>query len=245
MDDDPYGAATAEFYELLATAHWARTGPELVGLLAGVDPGAGPVVDIGSGSGIALPYLIAAVPEARVLAIEPSRAMRVALHTRLLLDPTVSGRVTVDPRPLGESLPERASALVLSAVLGHLDDEECATVWRFAADRMPPGAPAVVEVLPPHRPEIVEAVRYAVRPVGDFVYEGWQAGTPVGEREMEWTMTYRVLDASGSLVAEHVARSTYRCWSPDDVRAAVGPFGLVVDEHGDAVVLRAPTPPNA
>ena len=47
QSDDPYAAATAEFYELLATAHWQRTGEELVGLLSGVDPADGPIVDVG------------------------------------------------------------------------------------------------------------------------------------------------------------------------------------------------------
>ena len=110
--DDPYAAATAEFYELLATAHWQRTGAELVALLADVDPTAGPIVDVGAGTGIGLNYLLDAVPGADVYAIEPSRAMRTALHTRLLLDPVLSGRVTVDPRPLRGALPDRASAVV-------------------------------------------------------------------------------------------------------------------------------------
>jgi hypothetical protein len=236
---DPYGAATAEFYELLATAHWDRTGPELAGLLAGVDPGDGPIVDVGAGTGIGIPYLLAAVPGAEVLAIEPSRAMRTALHTRLLLAPELEGRVTVDPRPVGDALPDRACAVVLSAVLGHLTEAECDALWRFAAERMPAGAPMVVEVLPPHRPESIDPVRYGARPVGRFVYEGWQSGEPVDERTMRWSMRYRVLDGD-RVVADETVRSTYRCWSPDDVRAAVTPYGLTATAHGDAVVLRRP-----
>lgn len=235
---DPYAAATAEFYELLATAHWQRTGADLVGWLDGVDPTAGPIIDVGAGTGIGLPYLLAAVPGADVHAIEPSRAMRTALHTRLLLDPTLHGRVTVDPRPLKDALPERASAIVLSAVLGHLDEIDRYRLWRFAAERTPTGAPVVVEVLPPYRPIEVAPVRYAVRPVGGFTYEGWQSGEPADARTMRWTMTYRVLDGE-ALVSEHTVRSTYRCWSPDDVREEVEPFGLTATEHGDAVIVRS------
>lgn len=234
--DDPYAAATAEFYELLATAHWQRTGAELVGLLDGVDPTAGPIVDIGAGTGIGLPYLLDAVPGAELLAIEPSRAMRTALHTRLLLDPRLDGRVTVDPRPLRDALPDRACAGVLSAVLGHLDEVDRYRLWRFAAERMPAAAPTIVEVLPPYRPITVEPVRYAAIPVGRFAYEGWQSGQPAGERLMRWTMTYRVLDGD-TLVSEQTVVSTYRCWSPDDLRAEVEPFGLVVAEHGDACLV--------
>lgn len=235
--DDPYAAATAEFYELLATAHWQRTGADLVELLTDVDPAAGPIVDVGAGTGIGVPYLLAAVPGADVHAIEPSRAMRTALHTRLLLDPTLAGRVTVDPRPLKDALPERASAVVLSAVLGHLDDVDRSRLWTFAAQRMPVGAPVVVEVLPPYRPIVVEPCRYAALPVGRFTYEGWQSGEPAGDRLMRWTMSYRVLD-DDRVVSEQTVVSTYRCWSPDDLRAEVAPFGLTVTEHGDASIVR-------
>ncbi len=108
---DPYGEATAEFYDLLATGHWEDFGLQLLDLLAGVDPQVGPIVDLGAGNGIGLPYLHMAVPDARILAIEPSRAMRTALHTRLAMDAGLRGVTTVDPRPLAEAaLPERACA---------------------------------------------------------------------------------------------------------------------------------------
>lgn len=235
---DPYGTATAEFYELLATAHWERTGLELLDLLDGVDPSAGPIVDVGAGTGIGLPYICAAVPDAEIHAIEPSKSMRTALHTRLLLDASLSGRVTVDPRPLAESLPERASAVVLSAVLGHLDQAERSLLWRYAVERMPSGAPLIVEVLPPHRPIVVENTRYRSQPVGRFTYEGWQSGEPADDRTMRWVMTYRVLDG-GTVVSEQHVASTYRCWSPDDIRREVEPYGLSMTEHGDAVMIRS------
>lgn len=234
---DSYGTATAEFYELLATAHWERSGLELAELLDGVDPTAGPIVDVGAGTGIGLPYFLAAVPDAEIHAIEPSKAMRTAFHTRLALDPALRGRVTVDPRPLAQALPEDACAVVLSAVLGHLTDDECRTLWRFLTDRMPAGAPTIIELLPPHRSTAIEPTRYASVQVGRFAYEGWQSGEPVDDRTMRWTMTYRVLDGD-TLVAEHEATSLYRCWSPDDVRLEVEPLGLMVTEHGDAVVIR-------
>ena len=233
---DPYAAATAEFYELLATAHWQRTGAELVELLADVDPAAGPIVDVGAGTGIGLPYLLSAAPDAELYAIEPSKAMRTALHTRLVLDRRLSGRVTVDPRTLGEALPDRASAVVLSAVLGHLGEADRRHLWQFTAHRMAAGAPVVVEVLPPYRAIVVEPVRYGAVPVGRLTYEGWQAGEPVDDRTMRWTMTYRVLDGD-TLVSEECVTSTYQCWSPDDLRAEVEPYGLTVARHGDACVV--------
>ncbi|MEZ5297054.1 MAG: class I SAM-dependent methyltransferase [Ilumatobacteraceae bacterium] len=237
--DDPYGVATAEFYELLATAHWERTGAELIEVLAGVDPADGPIVDVGAGTGVGLPYLLDAVPGAHIHAIEPSRAMRTALHTRLQLDPRLAGRVTVDPRPLQDALPERASAVVLSAVLGHLDEIDRYRLWSFVAGQLPAGAPVVAEVLPPYRPIVLEPVRYAAVPVGRFTYEGWQWGEPADARLMRWTNSYRVVDGD-TVVSETTVVSTYRCWSPDDLRQEVDAFGLTADHHGDAVIVRRP-----
>lgn len=236
-DADPYGSATAEFYDLLATGHWDEFGLDLLDLLEGVDSGAGPIVDIGAGTGIGVPYLLAAVPDAEIVAIEPSKAMRTAFHARLALDKSLQDRVTVDPRPIDVALPDHASAVVMSAVMGHLSEAERTTLWRFVAERMPPGAPVVIELLPPYRPVEIPAMRYAALPVGRFVYEGWQEGSPASERDMRWTMTYRVLDGD-TIVSTQEVTSTYRCWSFDDLRAEVEPFGLSVSELGDIAVVR-------
>jgi uncharacterized protein YceH (UPF0502 family) len=234
---DPYGEATAEFYDLLATGHWEEFGLQLLDLLSGADPALGPIVDLGAGTGVGMPSLRIAVADARIHAIEPSRAMRTALHTRLSMDAGLRQVTTVDPRSLADAvLPDRACALVASATLGHLSDSERQRLWRFIAERMPPGAPAVIEVLPPERPLQVPPTRYRQLVVGEHVYEGWQEGEPADELHMAWTMTYRVLRGE-SLVAEYTARSRWRCFSVDDIRAEIAPFGLNLAEHRDCVVI--------
>jgi len=233
---DLYGLATAEFYDLVGTAHWDRTGLELLELLDGVDASVGPLVDIGVGTGVGLTYLTAAAPDADIYAIEPSKAMRTALHTRLALDDRLRATVTIDPRPLASAdLPPVASALTMTAVLGHLTDAERARVWRYVAEQMPVGAPAVIELLPPFRPAEFPLVRYREVSVGSLTYEGWQSGEPSGDRGMTWTMIYRVRRGDRQ-IAEHSVRSTWRCTSPDDLRAEVAPFGLTVD-HAESFVM--------
>ena len=54
---DLYGLATAEFYDLVAAGMWDEFGPLLGELLADVDPTAGPVVDIGVGTGVGLEWV--------------------------------------------------------------------------------------------------------------------------------------------------------------------------------------------
>ena len=238
---DPYGAATAEFYDLLATHEWERVGDELREVFAGVDAADGPLLDLGAGTGVGLSHIRAAVPGAAVHAIEPSKAMRVALHARLASDPELRSAVTVDPRPFAAaSLPERSCALLMSAVIGHLDDDEREQVWRYVAEHMPVGAPAAVQLLPPDRPVTVPPTRYSRVDVGRFAYEGWQEGEPVGERHMRWTMTYRVLDRDDDdrTVAEYVGSARWRCLGVADLRAETEPFGLAFELIGDFAVLR-------
>ena len=98
VSDDPYGEATAEFYDLLATAMWDELGPSLPRLLSGVDPAAGPILDLGAGTGAGTVHLNAAFPSAAIIALEPSKAMRTALNARLAGDADLRRAVTVVPR---------------------------------------------------------------------------------------------------------------------------------------------------
>jgi len=238
-DGDAYGTATAEFYDLLATDMWDDFGLQLLDLLDGVDPSAGPIVDVGAGTGVGLPAIRAAVPGVRVFAIEPSRAMRAALHARLHDTAELADITTVSPTTLGATrLPARASALVASAVLGHLTDSERRQLWRYIADCLPVGAPAVVGVLPPDHPIDLEPVCYHRRRVGEYTYEGWQSGSVIDERMMSWTLGYRVLDSDGGLVAEYQATAPWRCDSVAALGDEIGEFGLSLTEHTDCVVIR-------
>ncbi len=235
---DPYGEATAEFYDLLATSHWEDFGVQLLDLLADVEPGDGPIIDLGSGTGVGLAAIAVAVPGAHILAIEPSKAMRTALHTRLMIDAGLRAITTVDPRPWGSAhLPERASALVASALLGHLDQEERDRLWRFVAERMPVGAPAVVELLPPARPISVPLTRFRSVDVGEYTYEGWQAGEPIDDRHMSWTLQYAVRHGD-QLIASYEVTCRWQCFGVDDIRAEIAPYGLSLTQRDDAVVVR-------
>jgi uncharacterized protein YceH (UPF0502 family) len=236
---DPYGEATAEFYDLLATGMWDTFGLQLLDLLADVDPSLGPIVDVGCGSGTGLAYLDASVPGVAVHAVEPSKAMRTALHARLSLDPHLRAITTVVPFPFGSApLPPTASAVIVSAALGHLTPAERTRLWAYLANQLAPGAPAVIGVLPPYRSEVVPLIRYHAEPVGEYVYEGWQSGEPVDERTMRWTLLYKVVDRSGATVTQHRVVADWHCDSADDIAAEIFPHGLALTDHEGCVVIR-------
>src|SRR5919201_4925139 len=102
---DPY-AITAEFYDVLAGPRWATLAPALANALAGADPAAGPLLDLGAGTGLSTVALADAVPEATILAVEPSPSLRAVLLSRLAARPDLQRRVTVLPMDLfGAELP--------------------------------------------------------------------------------------------------------------------------------------------
>jgi hypothetical protein len=85
----------------------------------------------------------------------------------------------------------------------------------------------------------VPPTRYRQLSVGDQVYEGWQQGEPTDEHHMAWTMTYKVL-RDETTIGEYTVRAGWRCFSVDDVRAEVEPFGLTLTEYDDCVVVKRP-----
>lgn len=244
-EDDPYGEATAEFYDLLAADGWDTFGIQLLDLLDGVDPTVGPIVDVGSGTGVGLHHLRQAALGARLFAVEPSKAMRVALHARLAADAELRRATTVFPAKFGDArLPERAAAIVVNAALGHLSDAERDRLWRYAAERLPEGAPTVIGVLPPERPTVVPLVRYHAVQVGEHVYEGWQSGEPIDERWMSWTLIYKVIDrcGEGDVIAEHRVTAPWRCDGVAGLRDEIAAYGLTLTEHDECVVVRRRPP---
>lgn len=70
--NDEY-AVTAEFYELTAAGHWEALRPALATALKSAVVEAGPVLDLGAGTGLSTV----------AIAVEPSAAMRAALGVRL------------------------------------------------------------------------------------------------------------------------------------------------------------------
>ena len=72
-------------------------GPALPHLLSGVEPAAGPILDLGAGTGAGTVHLHAAFPDASIVAVEPSKAMRTALNVRLANNAGLRQAVTVMP----------------------------------------------------------------------------------------------------------------------------------------------------
>lgn len=206
-----------------------------------VDPDAGPVVDLGAGSGWGTLAIAGAVPEASIIAVEPSRAMRSMLFSKVMDRPDLRRRVTV--HPCGFEMfewPERISGLVAMGMLGHLPRADRVALWNHLSDRLAPGAPAVVQLQAPTRPVRVPPVRHSVVEVGDRTYEGWCSARPIGRRALRWTLRC-VVRHGDRIVDEHTCDSVMRTVSTDDVRLEATAAGLTCTpkSHGLITLTRS------
>lgn len=226
---DPY-AVPAEFYDVVTREHWESFGPRLEALLAGVDPRMGPVVDLGAGTGLSTRSILNAVPDADVVAIEPSPSMRAVLRARFTVDREASARVTVDPRAYKPGrLPRKASAIVAVSMLGHLPEPDRSGLLKDARSALPAGGLLVVELQPPPVPMRIEPTLMATGQLGTHRYEGWCRAEPDGDDTMLWHMTYKVFDQT-TLVDERTFETVWWTVSRD---------GFVLQARAEGFVLRS------
>ena len=192
MNADPY-ALSAEFYDVLSEQQWRIRREPIATALRAAPVAAGPILDVGAGTGPCVRVIAEAVPTAAIVAVEPSPAMRAALLCRILQDPSLRERVTVLAGRLEEvTLPPRLSAAVICGTIGYFSPDARRALWRDLAQRLAPGGVVVVDVMMLDRPRPVPPTRVAATRVGDQDYEVWLAGEPASATLMHWTLTYRV-----------------------------------------------------
>ncbi|MFF2505873.1 class I SAM-dependent methyltransferase [Streptomyces sp. NPDC058067] len=217
-----YYTPTAEFYDLVGGQHWAHSDPALASALTGTDTGHGPVLDLGAGTGRATDVIARVLPDAHILAVEPSPAMRTALTSRVVRSEDLRPRVTVVAASAQEvELPERLSAAVICGVVGYLDPEERAELWGRLLPRLPEGAPVVVELMALRTPQPVAPMRIARQRLGEQEYEAWLTGEPCGPDRMRWSATWRVL-RGGKVVREVDVTHEWYTFGIEDLAAETG-----------------------
>ncbi|OMI35637.1 Gfo/Idh/MocA family oxidoreductase [Streptomyces sparsogenes] len=226
-DTAPY-SPSAEFFDLVAAEHTATAGaPAVAALLADADLSAGPVVDIGAGTGLMTEAVARARPDAEIIACEPSVGMRAVLTSRVFSDEDLRTRVTVtaDAAPDLE-LPDRISVVLLCGVLGHLDADGRTRLWRRLNRRLAPGGLVVVELMQFERPSTLPETRLATATAGRHRYE-WSFGGAPDETEdgtMRLHSTWRVY-RDGAAQPEREVRDSYR-WTPFALADVVAESGM-------------------
>lgn len=215
--------ATAGAYDLFAENYVGLQKAALAQMVPLLNPAVGPVLDIGCGSGQHAAYLLDAVPEARVLGLEPSDSMRALAVGRLAAKPTWRVRVTVRPEgALSAPLPVHLCGVVMLGVFGHFSAEERGKLLKRLADRLPAGSPILLDLQLPEAPAHVASYVFADTSLGDLRYRGFAEGTPAEGEAMRWKMTYQTLDQDTVLderSTEHIFYHPHHDVVQDEMRA--------------------------
>ncbi|MFD6193478.1 class I SAM-dependent methyltransferase [Streptomyces sp. NPDC060275] len=200
-------AVTAEFYDVLqAEQDTARVRHLYRRDVAGAHVG---VLDIGAGTG-RVTEMSLRESLAGVHAVEPSRAMRAPLMTRLAALPrALRERVTVHPYTLEEAgLREVADVAVCHNTVACLAPEARRALWPALAGALVPGGSLVLQ-LPPRRLPDTDVVRlFAPQRIGEHAYGGHMVMAAVGGRVR--TRCHYWVRGSQGLLREHT--ETFWMW---------------------------------
>lgn len=248
----PY-TPSAEFFDLVAAEHTATaSAPAVAALLADAVLSTGPVVDIGAGTGLVTEAVARARPDAEILACEPAVGMRAVLTSRVFSDPDLRSRVTVSADAAPDlDLPDQVSVVLLCGVLGHLDADGRARLWRRLNRRLAPGGLVVVELMQFEEPSALPETRLATATAGRNRYE-WSFGAAPDETEdgvMRLHSTWRVYREDAT-EAEREVHDSYR-WEPFGLKDVVAESGMTARTLPTrpgapplAVLTRAPDAPD-
>ncbi|GAA2826164.1 class I SAM-dependent methyltransferase [Nonomuraea rubra] len=221
---------SAEFIDIMLGPHWSALSSPLAEALRGTP---GPIVDVGAGGGHGTRVIAQAVPDADIVAVEPSFALRSVLLARVYEDAGLRDRVTVLPEGfLQAALPDRIGAVVAMNVIGHFPAADRDRIWNMLAMRLLPGGRAVLNLQPPTEPVAVPEFRGADVHIGRRRYEGWGRAEPAGPDRLLWHMMYRTYQDS-DMVAE--LEVSYDWWLLDEKT-------LEVELHGHGLNLKQTGP---
>ncbi|MFE1854896.1 Gfo/Idh/MocA family oxidoreductase [Streptomyces sp. NPDC059489] len=242
VDHSPY-TPSAEFFDLVAAEHTATaSAPAITALLADADLSTGPVIDIGAGTGLVTEAVARARPDAEILACEPAVGMRAVLTSRVFSDPDLRSRVTITADAAPDlDLPDQVSVVLLCGVLGHLDVDARARLWRKLIPRLAPGGLVVVELMQFEKPLPLPETRLATTTAGRHRYE-WSFGGAPDETEsgvMRLHSTWRVY-RDGATQAEREVHDSY-LWAPFGLKDVAAESGMTAR----ALPARPGAPPLA
>lgn len=231
-------AAAAEYLHLLSGPMWTTLRPRLAAALAGIDPDAGPVLELGAGTGLGTDVLLGSFA-GDVLAVEPSASLRGVLLARLADRGT--GRVTVFPGGATEvPLPQRIAAVVGMHVVGHLAPGDRKRLWAAVAQRLAPGGPVVLNVQPPAVAEPVPEFPWTGVAIGGLVHEGTGSAEPTGPDSVRWHMRYRTRRPDGTVLAGASAEYAWWIVTAGGLAAELADAGLDASVDEDLVIGRKP-----
>ena len=108
----------------------------------------GIILDIGAGTGKLTTKISNMIPHKEILALEPSKFMRIAFMARLSEHKELQKKITILPINLEQyNFEDDISGVLCMGVLGHLTKEERESLWETFEKKLKTGTPVLIGVL--------------------------------------------------------------------------------------------------
>ncbi len=202
---------TAEFYDAASTDR-AAVLADPVRRWASAVPAELPIVDLGAGTG-RLTVVAARARSSDVYVVEPSHLMRAVLANRIAEDDDLIQRVSIVSSPVPDAwraIPDEVGGVMMMAAIMHLPPDDRRTLLADVASRLSTEGSALIEVMQPWTAAAIPRQQFVSVAYGRHRVEGDMEATPFDDDGLDWTMTYRRVDADGTVLDE--ATGSSRCW---------------------------------
>lgn len=235
MTFDPY-ALSAEFYDVISEEQWQLREARMAAALSEAPADQAPVLDVGAGTGPCVRLIADALPKARIIAVEPSAAMRAALACRIMQDVDLRQRVTVLAGRLQDVVvPPNLSAAVICGTIGYFDKSERLALWADLAERLVSGGLIIVDVMMLSEPQEIPYTKIAGTTIGEQALEVWMEGSPADQDVMRWKMTYKVMSEE-TVLRTFCDEHDWHTFGLDQVAEEASQSGFSFEPLADAMI---------
>ena len=160
------------------------------------DMNEGVIVDIGAGTGRNIMELAKYTPTKELIALEPSKYMRISFMTRLVDNQEMQKKITLLPLSIEEyNFEEKISAILCMGVLGHLNENQRLYLWNTLEYNLQSNVPVLIEILDKRFLSMNKGKRISVSYQGRLRYESYINDIKkIDSNKWEWMIAYKVFD---------------------------------------------------
>ncbi len=194
-NEEMYGESI-EFYDIAALPHSNVNESILKKFARMTDMNEGVIVDIGAGTGRNIMELAKYTPTKELIALEPSKYMRISFMTRLVDNQEMQKKITLLPLSIEEyNFEEKISGILCMGVLGHLNENQRLYLWNTLEYNLQSNVPVLIEILDKRFLSMNKGKRISVSYQGRLRYESYINDIKkIDSNKWEWMIAYKVFD---------------------------------------------------
>lgn len=229
IEKEMYGNV-GEFYDVLSEDQWNKRKKIIIETLQTFYDVEGVILDIGAGTGHGSFAALEAIPNADVIALEPSPTMRTALMSRIMRNPRAREHITVIPTTLETfSFPDSLRAVLILGSIGFIDETTRKNLWNIISQKLAKNGGIIFDVMWLDKPQTIKNLEAATVKIGNNEYKVLMNGEPIDSTHQKWMATYQIIN-NGNILHQITKTSIWRTLSLTDIENEAKPFGFSLEQ---------------